>query len=125
MYNFYDLSMLEQLDLTDINDKHSIFSTVGLQLIDKNQYIYNNYYLYNNIYNIIIYNKEKINKKEFSGFDITRPQIQDLMCAVWANDHFAIDNIVYHTASLEMYNIANLFFGSDSIVFHKKRFLWA
>ena len=44
--------------------------------------------------------------------------MKDLACAAWANDSYCIDNLVYHTCSLEMYNYAQCFFGKDSIILH-------
>lgn len=133
-YNFYDLSMVKKgLPIEVLNDEYTIISTYSLQYIDnliedidlpvkekwrllsKDKYRINK-----DVYQVILYSNNMLKKENIKrkNFDWTRPEIKDLVCAAWANDDYCIDNLVYHTCSLEMYNYAQRFFGKDSIILH-------
>ena len=127
-YNFYDLSAVKRgLPIKVLNDEYTIISTYSLQYIDhsiedidlrllsKDKYRINK-----DIYQVILYNNNILEKENIKrkNFDWTRPEMKDLACAAWANDSYCIDNLVYHTCSLEMYNYAQCFFGKDSIILH-------
>ena len=127
-YNFYDLSAVKRgLPIKVLNDEYTIISTYSLQYIDhsiedidlrllsKDKYRINK-----DIYQVILYNNNILKKENIKrkNFDWARPEMKDLACAAWANDSYCIDNLVYHTCSLEMYNYAQCFFGKDSIILH-------
>lgn len=123
-YNFYDLSAVER-DIAPIDTEHTIISTCSLQKIDEtinniasqdiNKFMVNRYKINKDVYSVILFNDKIL--KPVIHLDWSRPEIQDLACAVWANDIYT-DNVIYHTCSLEMYNYAQLFFGKDSIILH-------
>ena len=128
-YNFYDLSAVKRgLPIKVLNDEYTIISTCSLQYIDN--YIDNSiedidlpikkYRINKDIYQVILYNNNILEKENIKrkNFDWARPEMKDLACAAWANDSYCIDNLVYHTCSLEMYNYAQCFFGKDSIILH-------
>ena len=128
-YNFYDLSAVKRgLPIKVLNDEYTIISTCSLQYIDN--YINNSiedidlpikkYRINKDIYQVILYNNNILEKENIKrkNFDWARPEMKDLACAAWANDSYCIDNLVYHTCSLEMYNYAQCFFGKDSIILH-------
>lgn len=128
-YNFYDLSAVKRgLPIKVLNDEYTIISTCSLQYIDN--YIDNSiedidlpikkYRINKDIYQVILYNNNILEKENIKrkNFDWARPEMKDLACAAWANDSYCIDNLVYHTYSLEMYNYAQCFFGKDSIILH-------
>ena len=128
-YNFYDLSAIKRgLPIEVLNDEYTIISTCSLQYIDN--YIDNSiedidlpikkYRINKDIYQVILYNNNILEKENIKrkNFDWARPEMKDLACAAWANDNYCIDNLVYHTCSLEMYNYAQCFFGKDSIILH-------
>ena len=128
-YNFYDLSAVKRgLPIKVLNDEYTIISTCSLQYIDN--YIDNSiedidlpikkYRINKDIYQVILYNNNILKKENIKrkNFDWARPEMKDLACAAWANDNYCIDNLIYHTCSLEMYNYAQCFFGKDSIILH-------
>lgn len=133
-YNFYDLSAVKRgLPIEVLNDEYTIISTCSLQYIDnsiedidlpiKEKYRLlskNKYRINKDIYQVILYNNNILEKENIKrkNFDWVRPEMKDLACAAWANDSYCIDNLVYHTCSLEMYNYAQCFFGKDSIILH-------
>ena len=125
-YNFYDLSAVKRgLSIEVLNDEYTIISTCSLQYIDNSIEdidlpIKEKYRINKDIYQVILYNNNILEKENIKrkNFDWTRPEMKDLACAAWANDNYCIDNLVYHTYSLEMYNYAQCFFGKDSIILH-------
>ena len=125
-YNFYDLSAVKRgLPIKVLNDKYTIISTCSLQYIDHSiedidLSIKEKYRIHKDIYQVILYNNNILEKENIKrkNFDWARPEMKDLACAAWANDNYCIDNLVYHTCSLEMYNYAQCFFGKDSIILH-------
>ena len=125
-YNFYDLSAVKRgLPIEVLNDEYTIISTCSLQYIDNSiedidLSIKEKYRINKDIYQVILYNNNILEKENIKrkNFDWARPEMKDLACAVWANDNYCIDNLVYHTYSLEMYNYAQCFFGKDSIILH-------
>ena len=125
-YNFYDLSAVKRgLPIKVLNDEYTIISTCSLQYIDNSiEDIYlpikEKYRINKDIYQVILYNNNILEKENIKrkNFDWARPEMKDLACAAWANDNYCIDNLVYHTYSLEMYNYAQCFFGKDSIILH-------
>lgn len=125
-YNFYDLSAVKRgLPIEVLNDEYTIISTCSLQYIDNSiedidLSIKEKYRINKDIYQVILYNNNILEKENIKrkNFDWTRPEMKDLACAAWANDNYCIDNLVYHTYSLEMYNYAQCFFGKDSIILH-------
>ena len=125
-YNFYDLSAVKRgLSIEILNDEYTIISTWSLQYIDNliediDLPIKEKYRINKDIYQVILYNNNILEKENIKrkNFDWARPEMKDLACAVWANDNYCIDNLVYHTYSLEMYNYAQCFFGKDSIILH-------
>lgn len=125
-YNFYDLSAVKRgLSIEILNDEYTIISTCSLQYIDNSIEdidlpIKEKYRINKDIYQVILYNNNILEKENIKrkNFDWARPEMKDLACAVWANDNYCIDNLVYHTYSLEMYNYAQCFFGKDSIILH-------
>lgn len=129
-YNFYDLSAVKRgLPIKVLNDEHTIISTCSLQYIDNlidnlikdtDLPIKEKYRINKDIYQVILYNNNILEKENIKrkNFDWARPEMKDLACAAWANDNYCIDNLVYHTCSLEMYNYAQCFFGKDSIILH-------
>lgn len=125
-YNFYDLSAVKRgLPIEVLNDEYTIISTCSLQYIDNSIEdidlpIKEKYRINKDIYQVILYNNNILEKENIKrkNFDWTRPEMKDLACAAWANDNYCIDNLVYHTYSLEMYNYAQCFFGKDSIILH-------
>ena len=125
-YNFYDLSAVKRgLPIKVLNDEYTIISTCSLQYIDNSiedidLSIKEKYRINKDIYQVILYNNNILEKENIKrkNFDWARPEMKDLACAAWANDNYCIDNLVYHTYSLEMYNYAQCFFGKDSIILH-------
>ena len=125
-YNFYDLSAVKRgLPIKVLNDEYTIISTYSLQYIDNSiedidLFIKEKYRINKDIYQVILYNNNILEKENIKrkNFDWARPEMKDLACAAWANDSYCIDNLVYHTYSLEMYNYAQCFFGKDSIILH-------
>ena len=125
-YNFYDLSAVKRgLPIKVLNDEYTIISTCSLQYIDHSiedidLSIKEKYRINKDIYQVILYNNNILEKENIKrkNFDWVRPEMKDLACAAWANDNYCIDNLVYHTYSLEMYNYAQCFFGKDSIILH-------
>lgn len=125
-YNFYDLSAVKRgLSIEILNDEYTIISTYSLQYIDNSiedidLSIKEKYRINKDIYQVILYNNNILEKENIKrkNFDWARPEMKDLACAAWANDNYCIDNLVYHTYSLEMYNYAQCFFGKDSIILH-------
>ena len=125
-YNFYDLSAVKRgLPIKVLNDEYTIISTCSLQYIDHSiedidLSIKEKYRINKDIYQVILYNNNILKKENIKrkNFDWVRPEMKDLACAAWANDNYCIDNLVYHTYSLEMYNYAQCFFGKDSIILH-------
>ena len=125
-YNFYDLSAVKRgLPIEVLNDEYTIISTCSLQYIDNSIEdidlpIKEKYRINKDIYQVILYNNNILEKENIKrkNFDWARPEMKDLACAVWANDNYCIDNLVYHTYSLETYNYAQCFFGKDSIILH-------
>ena len=125
-YNFYDLSAVKRgLPIKVLNDEYTIISTCSLQYIDNSIEdidlpIKEKYRINKDIYQVILYNNNMLEKENIKrkDFDWIRPEMKDLACAVWANDSYCIDNLIYHTCSLEMYNYAQCFFGKDSIILH-------
>ena len=125
-YNFYDLSAVKRgLSIEVLNDEYTIISTCSLQYIDNSiedidLSIKEKYKINKDIYQVILYNNNILEKENIKrkNFDWVQPEMKDLACAAWANDSYCIDNLVYHTCSLEMYNYAQCFFGKDSIILH-------
>lgn len=129
-YNFYDLSTVKRgLPIKALNDEYTIVSTYSLQYIDNliensigniDLPVKEKYRINKDIYQVILYNNNMLEKENIKrkNFDWARPEMKDLACAAWANDSYCIDNLVYHTCSLEMYNYAQCFFGKDSIILH-------
>ena len=129
-YNFYDLSTVKRgLPIKVLNDEYTIVSTYSLQYIDNliensigniDLPVKEKYRINKDIYQVILYNNNILEKENIKrkNFDWARPEMKDLACAAWANDSYCIDNLVYHTCSLEMYNYAQCFFGKDSIILH-------
>ena len=125
-YNFYDLSAVKRgLSIEVLNDEYTIISTCSLQYIDNlikdiDLPIKEKYRINKDIYQVILYNNNILEKENIKrkNFDWARSEMKDLACAAWANDSYCIDNLVYHTCSLEMYNYAQCFFGKDSIILH-------
>lgn len=129
-YNFYDLSAVKRgLPIKVLNDEYTIVSTYSLQYIDNliensigniDLPVKEKYRINKDIYQVILYNNNMLEKENIKrkNFDWARPEMKDLACAAWANDSYCIDNLVYHTCSLEMYNYAQCFFGKDSIILH-------
>lgn len=129
-YNFYDLSAVKRgLPIEVLNDEYTIVSTYSLQYIDNliensigniDLPVKEKYRINKDIYQVILYNNNILEKENIKrkNFDWARPEMKDLACAAWANDNYCIDNLVYHTCSLEMYNYAQCFFGKDSIILH-------
>ena len=125
-YNFYDLSAVKRgLPIEVLNNEYTIISTCSLQYIDNSIEdidlpIKEKYRINKDIYQVILYNNNILKKENIKrkNFDWGRPEMKDLACAAWANDNYCIDNLVYHTCSLEMYNYAQCFFGKDSIILH-------
>lgn len=125
-YNFYDLSAVKRgLSIKVLNDEYTIISTCSLQYIDNSIEdidlpIKEKYRINKDIYQVILYNNNILEKENIKrkNFDWARLEMKDLACAAWANDSYCIDNLVYHTCSLEMYNYAQCFFGKDSIILH-------
>ncbi len=125
-YNFYDLSTsYHGVPVEILDDEHTIISSIylreiDLQMKDKSLQAITKYKIYNyklnkDLYTVILYSEARHPNKPL---DWSRPEMQDLACAVWANDHIYIDNLIYHTCSLEMYNYAQMFFSKDSIILH-------
>ena len=129
-YNFYDLSTVKRgLPIKVLNDEYTIVSTYSLQYIDNliensigniDLPVKEKYRINKDIYQVILYNNNILEKENIKrkNFDWARPEMKDLACAAWANDSYCIDNLVYHTCSLEIYNYAQCFFGKDSIILH-------
>lgn len=129
-YNFYDLSAVKRgLPIKVLNDEYTIVSTYSLQYIDNliensigniDLPVKEKYRINKDIYQVILYNNNMLEKENIKrkNFDWARPEMKDLACAAWANDNYCIDNLIYHTCSLEMYNYAQCFFGKDSIILH-------
>ena len=129
-YNFYDLSTVKRgLPIKVLNDEYTIVSTYSLQYIDNliessigniDLPVKEKYRINKDIYQVILYNNNILKKENIKrkNFDWARPEMKDLACAAWANDSYCIDNLIYHTCSLEMYNYAQCFFGKDSIILH-------
>ena len=117
--------MKRGLPIKVLNDEYTIISTCSLQYIDNSiedidLLIKDKYKINKDIYQVILYNNNILEKENIKrkNFDWARPEMKDLACAAWANDSYCIDNLVYHTCSLEMYNYAQCFFGKDSIILH-------
>ena len=65
-------------------------------------------------YQVIIYQPDMINLFGDYHFEIN-DDLRILACALWADRNFAPDDITFITNDLSLSNIANLYFGNDSI----------
>ena len=133
---FFDTSSLLLLTEEDINSLDKIYiSSVTLEELEqiKNLHKYNldlqhsarliiklinqnlnkfNIIIHNSAYEIPITNKQ---------FEINN-DMKILSDAYYCNNYYEIDKIVFITNDLSLYNIANLFFGSDMIkIFEPKQ----
>ena len=125
---FYDTSSLLLLNIYDIQENFAISSITlnELELIKtdkrKTEDIKNqarqitNWLFHNrNKYEVIIFSNKMLNDNIIEkGLEINN-DIKILSCAIWYDRYIAPDDTIFVTNDLSLFNIANLFFGEDSI----------
>lgn len=128
-YNFYDTSSL--LMLTDEElDEFFIISSITLTELENIKTARNKDFgvkaaarhitrkLYDNQgnYKVVIFQPKMLELLGDYEFDIN-DDLRILSCALWEDKYFAPDDITFITNDLALSNIANLYFGSDSIAY--------
>lgn len=128
-YDFYDTSSLLLLNDEELNE-FFIISSITLTELENIKTARNKDYeikaaarhitrkLHENQgnYKVVIYQPKMLELLGEYEFDIN-DDLRILSCALWEDKYFAPDDITFITNDLALSNIANLYFGSDSIAY--------
>lgn len=126
-YKFYDTSSLLLLTEEEL-DNYFIISSITLNELENIKTSRNKDYeikatarrithkLFENQgkYQVVIYQPKYLEYFGEYTFEIN-DDLRILSCALWADKNFAPDDITFITNDLSLHNIANLFFGNDSV----------
>ena len=132
-YKFYDTSSLLLLSDEEL-DEYFIISSISLKELENiktsrnkdfevkaaARHVLHKLFENQGKYEVIIYQPEALNLLGDNEFDIT-DDIKILACALWADHYIAPDDITFYTNDLALSNIANLYFGNDSIEYIKPK----
>lgn len=125
-YYVYDTSaLLESIDILFKEDKNIIIPSTVLEELDKIKDQKNNLQVHKLIhllkehkheYEIYIYNS-KMNEEIFNlGIDVITPDMKILAVAITYDKKVHPDETIFVTNDINLQNIANLYFGEDSII---------
>lgn len=126
-YRFYDTSSLLLLTDEELNE-YFFISSISLKELEQiktshnkdfdtkaaARHVLHKLFENQNGYEVIIYIPEMLNLLGENQFDIN-DDLRILCCALWADRNRAPDDITFITNDLSLSNIANLYFGNDSI----------